>query len=169
MNTRGIRIRPAEPDDLGAVAEIYRHYVSDTVVTFEQTPPDADEWARRFHGIVELGLPFLIAESGDGILGYAYATRWRSRPAYAHTAEESVYVAPGATGRGVGRALLAELLEHCAGAGIREVIAVVADTGDPASLELHRRCGFADAGRLCRVGHKHGRWLDTVLLQRKLA
>ncbi|MQA07668.1 MAG: GNAT family N-acetyltransferase [Pseudonocardiaceae bacterium] len=161
-------VRPAESLDLAAVERIYLHYVHTGVATFELSAPDEREWRRRFDTIAEVGLPFLVAESAGEFLGYAYATQWRARPAYRYTVEESVYVAPGAAGAGVGRALLDELLHRCAKAGVREVIAVVVDSDAQASLALHRRCRFAEAGRLRDVGYKHGRWLDTLLLQRSL-
>lgn len=158
-------IRRAGESDLEAVARIYAHYVRSSVATFEETPPTAADWRRR----LDTELPFLVAEVDGEVAGYAYCTPWRPRPAYRHTVEESVYVAPGAVGAGIGRALLDRLVRDCADAGVRQIIAVVADTGDAASAALHRRCGFVEAGRLSRVGYKHGRWLDTVLLQRSLA
>jgi phosphinothricin acetyltransferase len=102
------------------------------------------------------------------VLGYAYASPWRPRPAYRHTVEDTVYLSPGHTGRGLGRALLSALLAGCEQAGARQVIAVIADSGEQASVALHGRLGFEPAGRLRRVGYKHGRWLDTVLMQREL-
>lgn len=158
-------IRPAALTDLPGVAAINGHYVANSVATFEQTPPDDAAWRARLDEITERGLPFLVAADGADIVGYGYCTPWRTRQAYQYTVENTVYVAPGATGRGIGRAVLAGLLDRCAEAGVREVIAVITDSGDPASLSLHRRCGFTEAGRLTGVGHKHGRWLDTVLLQ----
>ncbi|MYZ37858.1 MULTISPECIES: GNAT family N-acetyltransferase, partial [unclassified Streptomyces] len=115
------------------------------------------------------GLPFLVAEVAGEVAGYAYAAPWRTKPAYRHTVEDTIYLAPGRTGRGLGGALLGALLTGCAEAGIRQVIAVLVDTGDDASAALHRRFGFIDAGRLTGVGNKHGRRLDTVLMQRELA
>lgn len=163
-------IRGARPADLDAVVAIYAHYVTTSVATFELTPPDRQEWDRRFSSVTAHGLPFLIASDVDGaVAGYAYCAPWKDRPAYRRTAEVSVYVAPWSVGRGVGGALLDGLLAHAAEAGVRELIAVVADTGDTASLALHRGRGFAEVGRLTEVGFKHGRWLDTVLLQRRLA
>ncbi|MBE1491669.1 GNAT family N-acetyltransferase [Plantactinospora soyae] len=162
-------IRPATPADLDAVGEIYAHYVMHTTITFELRVPDRHEWSARYRAITETGLPFLVAELDGRIAGYAYCARWKSRPAYRHTAEDSIYLAPWALGRGLGRALLAELLRVSPVAGVRELIAVVADTGEPASLRLHERLGFAEVGRLRRVGYKHDRWLDTVLLQCSLS
>jgi L-amino acid N-acyltransferase YncA len=161
--------RPAAPSDLAAIAEIYAHYVIGSVATFELDPPDAQEWLRRFTAVIEAGLPFLVTERDGAVAGYAYCGPWKTRPAYRATVEDSVYVAPWALGRGCGTELLAALLDDCRRLGIREVIAVIADSGDPASAALHRRFGFVDAGRLTRVGHKHDRFLDTVLLQRSLA
>jgi L-amino acid N-acyltransferase YncA len=163
-----VTIRTAHPADLDAVGAIYAHYVTTSTATFEETPPDRREWERRRRSIVERGLPFLVAELSGTIVGYAYCVPWRARPAYRRTAEVSVYVAPSAIGKGAGGALLDGLVTHAAGAGVRELIAVVADTGDPASIALHRGRGFVDAGRLAGVGFKHDRWLDTVLLQRRL-
>ncbi len=140
--------RPATRADLPAIAEIYRHYVATSVATFELDPPDADEWARRFASITDAGLPFLVTERDGHVAGYAYCAAWKTRPAYRATVEDSIYVAPSAVGKGCGTELLRDLLDACGGAGIREVIAVIADTGDPASVELHRRFGFADVGRL---------------------
>jgi phosphinothricin acetyltransferase len=157
--------RPATPDDLAAIAEIYAHYVATSVATFELDPPDGDEWRRRYDAIVATGLPFLVTERDDAIAGYAYCAPWKTRPAYRATVEDSVYVAPEAVGQGCGTELLRDLLGACRAAGLREVIAVIADSGDPASVELHHRLGFVDAGRLTNVGYKFDRYVDTVLLQ----
>ena len=161
-------VRAAEAGDLPAVAAIYAPYVERTVITFETESPDAGAWAARFDAVTARGLPFLVAESGGAVVGYAYAGPWKERAAYRHTVEDAIYLAPGATGRGVGRALLDALLRACANAGVQQVVAVIADSGDPASTCLHTRCGFREVGRLERVGFKHGRWVDTVLMQRSL-
>ncbi|WP_424923608.1 N-acetyltransferase family protein [Amycolatopsis acidicola] len=162
-------VKPARPEHLAAIAEIYAYYVENSLVTFELTSPNEAEWARRFANVGEAGLPFLVAESDGKVAGYAYCTPWKTRPAYRQTVENSIYLAPGATGQGIGGLLLDALLEACAAAGIREVIAVIADTGtNGASPALHRRRGFVDSGRLVNVGFKHGRWIDTMLLQRTL-
>ena len=162
-------VRPALPSDLAALADIYAHYVTGSVATFELDPPDAQEWLRRLGAITEAGLPFLVTERDGAVAGYAYCAPWKSRPAYRATVEDSVYVAPWAVGRGCGTELMAALLEACREVGVREVIAVIADSGDSASVQLHHRFGFIDAGRLTRVGHKHDRFIDTVLMQRSLA
>jgi L-amino acid N-acyltransferase YncA len=161
-------VRPASADDMGAVTEIFAHYVTTSVISFEETPPVLDDWHDKLAHICDLGLPFLVAEHDGELAGYCYATPWRPKPAYRYAAEDSVYLRPGKTGLGLGRLLLTQLLDRCDAAGVRQVIAVIADTPDPASIGLHRGCGFADAGRLTAVGYKHGRWIDTILMQRAL-
>lgn len=166
MQLTQVRVRPAAEDDLEPVAGIFAHYVTSSLVTFEEDPPPAAWWRHRFATLTGSSLPFLVAEDRGQVAGYAYASPWRPKPAYRHTAEDSVYLAPACRGQGLGRLLLEALLAACAQAGVRQVIAVIADTGDPASAALHRACGFTDVGRLTQVGYKHGRWIDTVLLQR---
>jgi len=163
-----ILIRRSVPDDLDAISSIYAHHVQTSVATFELTPPDPPEWQRRLQAITGDGLPFLTATRDGRVAGYAYCSPWKVRPAYRYTVEDSIYVAPDAVGCGVGGRLLDALLSDCAGAGVREVIAVIVDADGAASLALHRNRGFVDAGRLTAVGFKHGRWLDTLLLQRSL-
>jgi L-amino acid N-acyltransferase YncA len=162
-------VRPGAIDDLEGVAKIFAHYVTASVATFEETPPTVQTWRQRFHDLSALRLPLLVAEAAGRVVGYAYASPWRPKPAYRYTVENSVYVAPDWTGKGLGRLLLDALLAECARAGARQVIAIIAETGDPASAALHRACGFTDAGRLKEVGYKHGRWIDTLLLQRDLS
>lgn len=162
-------IRAAVSDDLDAIAEIYASYVTTGVATFELTPPDAEEWRRRFTALAERELPFITATLDGEVVGYAYCAPWKTRPAYRQTVEDSVYLAPNAMGHGIGGRLLDALLAECGRVGIRQVIAVIADTTDAAaSLALHRNRGFVDAGRLTAVGYKHGQWLDTLLLQRTI-
>lgn len=168
MRQTDIVIRRTSPDDLETVAKIYAHHVRTGVATFELTPPDASEWLRRLQSVTGDGLPFLTATLDGRIAGYAYCAPWKVRPAYRHTVEDSIYVAPDAVGSGVGGRLLDALLTDCEGAGVREVIAVIVDADGAASLALHRNRGFVEAGRLTAVGFKHGRWLDTLLLQRSL-
>jgi L-amino acid N-acyltransferase YncA len=162
-------IRPAAGGDLDAVAAIFGHYVTSTVVTFEVTPPTAGYWRRCRDDLAGRGLPFLVCECAGRVVGYAYAAPWRAKPAYRHTVESTVYLAPDHTGRGLGRQLLRALQQHCARAGVEQMIAVIADSGNPASAALHRACGFTDAGRLRNVGRKHGRLIDTLLMQYDLA
>ena len=166
MSDPVVRVRTAEYGDLPAIAAIYAPYVAHTVTTFETEPPDAATWRARFDAITARGLPFLIVESGGAVVGYAYAGPWKERAAYRRTVENAIYLDPAATGRGIGRVLLDALLDACTAAGVRQVVAVVADAGDPASMRLHTRCGFREVGRLEQVGFKHGRWVDTVLMQR---
>jgi L-amino acid N-acyltransferase YncA len=158
-------IRDVARPDFEVLASIYAHYVLHSAVTFEVTPPTAEELASRAEAVVGQDLPFLVVEVDGDVLGFAFCGPYRSRPAYRSTVEESTYVAPQARGRGLGRLLLAGLLERCRAAGVRQVVAVIADTGDPASIRLHEACGFRVAGSLRGVGYKHGRWLDTVLMQ----
>ncbi|MFC4120007.1 GNAT family N-acetyltransferase [Nonomuraea zeae] len=162
-------IRPALPADLKDVAEIFAHYVAHTVITFEETPPPVADWQRRLDDLTALGAPFLVAERSGGVAGYAYAGPWRPKPAYRHTVENSIYLAPGLTGKGLGSALLGALIDRCATADFRRMIAVIADSGSHASVALHERFGFTHVGRLTGVGYKHGRSVDTLLMQRALA
>lgn len=167
--TEPLIIRPATGADLGAVAAIYAPYVTDTVITFETEVPSTADWSDRFAMITAAGHPFLAAELDGQVIGYAYCSPWKTRQAYRHTAEDSIYLAPQARGRGFGGRLLDRLITEARSVGLRQLLAVIADTGDPTSTGLHRSRGFVDAGRLTAVGHKHGRWLDTVLLQLSLS
>lgn len=163
-------VRATSPDDLDAISAIYAHHVETGVATFELIPPHREEWEHRLATGRMSELPFLTAALDGEIVGYAYCSPWKPRPAYRHTVENSIYLAAQAAGRGIGTLLLQGLLDGCTAAGIREVIAVVVDTDEAAaSLALHRKHGFVEAGRLRAVGYKHGRWLDTVLLQCSLA
>ncbi|OIV37134.1 GNAT family N-acetyltransferase [Mangrovactinospora gilvigrisea] len=164
-----VQIRPATADDLASVAEIYAHYVRHSGATFDLEPPTVEAW-REKHALIAVreGLPFLVAEDGGEVLGYAYAAQYRPKAAYWHTVEDSIYLRPGAGGRGLGRLLLEALVAGVAAAGRREIIAVIADHGDPSSVRLHERFGFRDAGRLHRVGCKNGVWLDTLQMQLSL-
>jgi L-amino acid N-acyltransferase YncA len=163
-----MRVRPAEPADAAAVAAIYAHYVETSAATFEEEAPGSDEIARRMASVQGTGLPYLVAELDGEVAGYAYLARYHQRSAYRRTAEASVYVAPDSHRRGIGRALMERLLEEGARAGVRQVIAIVGVTEDPAPLALPLAFGFREVGRLEAVGFKHGRWYDTVLLQRAL-
>ncbi|MBN0039910.1 N-acetyltransferase [Cellulosimicrobium cellulans] len=174
-----VTVRPATSDDLARVAEIAAPFVLDTCVTFEEDVWDVPAWQHKLDDLTARGLPFLVAEvdgpartdrtSGPVVAGYAYASAWRPKPAYRHTAEDTIYLDPAHAGRGVGTALLGALLDASAAAGVRQVVSVVADVPEAAgSIPLHRRFGFVEAGRLTAVGYKHGRWVDTILLQRSL-
>lgn len=161
-------IRPARPEDMPAIAAIYGRAVETGTASFELEPPDAGEMARRHDALVAAGYPYLVAETGGALAGYAYAGPYRPRPAYRWTVENSVYVAETAQGRGIGRALLAALIEETTRRSFRQMIAVIGGTDHAPSLRLHERLGFSRAGTLEAVGFKHGRWLGSVLMQRPL-
>ncbi len=153
---------------MAAVRDIYAHYVLHSLATFEETPPTLDEMLMRRRASVDLGLPYLVAETGGEILGFAYAASYRPRPAYRFTVEDSVYVADGFGRQGMGSALLGELIARCEGGPWRQMLAVVGDSANLGSIALHRRFGFELAGTLRSVGFKFGRWVDTPILQRAL-
>jgi phosphinothricin acetyltransferase len=161
-------VRGARPADVPRIAEIYRDHVLNGLATFEITPPDCGEMARRLADILARGMPYLVAEADGVIAGYAYANSYRARPAYGHTVEDSIYLDRTFTGRGIGRALLQGVVDASAAAGFRQMIAVIGDSGNTASIALHRACGFAHVGLLPAVGWKLGRWVDSVLMQRPL-
>ncbi|MFI9595288.1 GNAT family N-acetyltransferase [Nonomuraea sp. NPDC052265] len=158
-------IRDLTEDDVPAVAAIYAHYVTGGVATFDEIPPGDGEWRAKAAALAAAGLPFLVAEDDGVVTGYAYLSQYRPKPAYRHSLEDSIYLAPGSTGRGLGRLLLGELVRRASATDGRCLIAVIADGGDPASQRLHAAFGFQDVGRLRSVGFKHGRWIDTVLMQ----
>ncbi|MGX5696584.1 N-acetyltransferase family protein [Agromyces soli] len=162
-------IRPAEPADLPSVREIYNYYVANSTVTFDEDAMTLREWKQKFAQLDKLGLPFLVAVAPSGqLLGYALVAPWKQKRAYRYTVEDSIYLGPAASGKGLGRALMTALIEAAKAAGLREVIAVVADQGAEASIALHERFGFVEIGRMGRVGFKFDRWLGTVLLQKNL-
>jgi phosphinothricin acetyltransferase len=161
-------LRTAADRDLPAVQAIYAHHVLHGTASFETVPPGVDEMARRRADVVARSLPFLVAELGGEVLGYAYAAPYRQRVAYRFTLEDSVYVAAGATGRGLGRRLLERLLAETAALGYRQMLAIIGDSGNRASIALHERAGFRHVGTQRSVGFKFGRWLDCVLMQRAL-
>jgi L-amino acid N-acyltransferase YncA len=161
-------VRDATDHDIPAIQQIYAHHVLTGTASFEETPPSEAQMAARRADVLRLGLPYLVAELDGAVVGHAYAAPYRPRPAYRHTLEDSVYVAAGQHGRGVGRALLAELIARCERGPWRQMIAVIGDSGNAASIALHERLGFRRAGTLHDVGFKLGRWLDSVLMQRAL-
>jgi phosphinothricin acetyltransferase len=161
-------IRPSEPGDVEAITVIYAHAVTHGTASFELAAPDTTEMAARRRQLLQQGYPQLVAEADGRIVGYAYAGPYRPRPAYRHTVENSVYVAPGMQGRSVGRRLLAALIETCESQGYRQMVAVIGDSANTASVGLHRAAGFELVGTFRSVGRKHGRWLDSVLMQRPL-
>ena len=161
-------IRDAEEADMQAVQAIYAHHVLHGLATFEEVPPTMDELLARRASVVAAGLPYLVAESGGRIVGYSDATAYRPRPAYRHTVEDSVYVAEGLGGHGIGSALLRGLIARCEAGPWRQMLAVIGDSGNAGSIALHRRFGFRPAGTQVSVGFKLGRWVDTVTMQRPL-
>ena len=161
-------VRPATAEDIPAITGIYRHHVLHGLATFEIDPPAAAEMARRYAAIRELGLPYLVAESGGNIAGYAYASVYRARPAYRYTVEDSVYVHKDRAGLGVGSALMPALIAGCAEGGRRQIIAVIGDSENFGSIRLHEKFGFKHAGLLVATGFKFGRWVDSVLMQREV-
>lgn len=163
-------IRQATTADIPAIAAIYAHAVLHGTASWELEPPGEAEMARRFEAVCAGGYPYLVAERPGQVLGYAYAGAYRPRPAYRSTVENSIYIAPDAQGLGVGRALLDALMRDCAARGFRQMIAVIGD-GTGASLgsrRLHERAGFRLIGVAEKVGWKHGRWLDQMLMQKEL-
>jgi len=158
-------VRVARADDMPAVAAIFAHYVNQTAITFEMLAPSTEDWCAKLRDLELSGWPFLVAAIDSHVVGYAYVTAWRSKPAYRHTVENSIYLAPEHTGRGYGQRLLKELLTRARAAEARQVLAVIADADTAPSLALHRRAGFEDVGRLRDVGFKHGLWIDTMLMQ----
>ena len=161
-------IRASAEADVPAIQAIYAHHVLTGLASFEEVPPDPAEIARRRAEIMGRGLPHLVAEVEGRVAGYAYAGPYRARVAYRFTVEDSVYVAPEATGRGLGSLLLAALIRDCEAWGARQMVAVIGDSGNLGSVRLHARAGFREAGTLRAVGFKLGRWVDSVLMQRPL-
>jgi phosphinothricin acetyltransferase len=161
-------IRAAAAADIPAITAIYDHAVRHGTASFELAPPDAAEMARRRQTLVDGGFPYLVAEADGTVAGYAYAGPYRPRPAYRWSVEDSVYVAPALQRRGVGRTLLDRLVAEAERRGFRQMIAVIGDSAQTPSIELHRAAGFHMIGTVQNVGHKFGRWLDTVLMQRAL-
>jgi len=165
-----LAIRPALPADIPAITAIYAHAVTHGTASWELTPPEEAEMQRRFDAVLSGGYPYLVAERDGVLLGYAYAGAYRPRPAYRSTVENSIYIAPGAQGSGVGAALLAALIDACTTRGFRQMVAVIGDgTGaSVGSRRLHERAGFRLIGVAEKVGYKHGRWLDQMLMQKEL-
>jgi phosphinothricin acetyltransferase len=161
-------LRDATHSDIPAIVEIYRDCVLNGVASYEITPPGETEMISRFNAIIGQGYPYIAAQGGHGtLLGYAYASAFRTRPAYRWMVEDSIYLAPGARGQGIGKALLAELIGRCTALGFRQMAAVIGGA-HPASLALHRAAGFEETGLLKGTGYKQGRWLDTMIMQRQL-
>jgi L-amino acid N-acyltransferase YncA len=164
----GIRIRDAAESDLPAIQRIYAHHVLNSVASFEEVPPSVDELRSRLASVRLHGLPYMVAAIDGEVAGYCYATPYRPRAAYRHTIEDSIYISDAHRGRGIGRLLLEALIERCEAGPWRQMVAVIADGGSGGSLSLHRQLGFELTGTLKAVGYKHGRWLDSTLMQRPL-
>jgi L-amino acid N-acyltransferase YncA len=161
-------IRDATPADLPEITRIYADSVLNGVASYELVAPDEAEMGRRMSAIRDSSYPYLIATDDEGmVLGYAYASAFRTRPAYRWLVEDSIYLAPEARGKGAGRALLEALIGRCETLGFRQMVAVIGG-GHPASIAVHQKAGFVSAGMIAGSGHKHGRWLDTVFMQRPL-
>ena len=163
-----ILVRDATVADMSAVTTIYAMHVLNGLASFEEVPPSLDEMKSRRASVLQLGLPYLVAELDGRVVGYSYATSYRTRPAYRYTVEDSVYVEDGFNGRGIGTALLAELIARCARGPWRQMLAVIGDSDNAGSIALHRRMGFVPAGNLISVGFKFGRWVNSVFMQRAL-
>lgn len=163
-------IRDATEHDLPSVREIYNYYVTNSTVTFDEKRMSLPQWRSKFQWLQKLKMPFLVAESANNgdLLGYALVQPWKQKAGYRYTVEDSIYLGPAATSKGLGRALLAALIERSREAGLREIIAMIADQGAEASIALHKSFGFAETGRMGRVGFKFGRWLGIVMLQLSL-
>ncbi|MEA2856976.1 MAG: hypothetical protein QOH98_1297 [Methylobacteriaceae bacterium] len=161
-------VRPSIEADIAAIARIYAHHVLHGLASFEEVPPDAAELAERRKEVLTHGLPYLTAERAGEVVGYAYAAPYRARSAYRFTIEDSVYIEAGRVGQGIGRALLRRLIELCEAGPWRQMIAVIGDSENHASIGLHRAEGFRMIGTHPAVGLKFGRWVDSVLMQREL-
>jgi phosphinothricin acetyltransferase len=162
------QVRPSTEDDLRVITRIYSHHVLHGAATFELDPPAQEEMAKRRSHILALDMPYLVAERQEAVVGYAYASSYRPRPAYRFTVEDSIYIDPEHVGRGCGRVLLAALIEHCERGPWRQMIAVIGDSANAASIRLHQHFRFRHVGTFSAVGFKFDRWIDTVLMQREL-
>lgn len=162
------QIRPSREDDLSAITALYGHHVLQGTGTFETTPPTEAEMAARRADVLHKGLPHLVIEDDGQVLGFAYCQWFKPRPAYRFSAEDSIYLDPQATGRGLGRQLLTALVEQAEAAGLRKLIAVIGDSNNAGSIGVHRALGFQHVGTVRSCGWKFGRWLDIVLMERAL-
>lgn len=161
-------LRPSQAADIPAITALYAHHVLHGTGTFELEPPDEADMARRHADVTGKGLPWLVAQDASGVIGYAYANHFRPRRAYRFCLEDSIYLAPAAQGRGVGRLLLAELMARCEALGARQMLAVIGDAANAGSIGVHRSLGFEHTGVLKASGWKFGRWLDVILMQKAL-
>ena len=161
-------IRDAMDSDMPAIQAIYAHHVTSGVASFETVPPTLEEMTRRRNDVLSKGLPYRVAEQAGQVVGYAYATPYRERVAYASTVENSVYVRNDRYGQGIGKALLKAVIKHCIAGDWRQMVAVIGDSRNEGSIALHTQAGFRRVGVFEKVGYKQGQWLDTVLMQRGL-
>jgi phosphinothricin acetyltransferase len=161
-------LRPARDSDIPSITAIYSHYVLNTTTTFEMDAPDESEMARRYKEVLKAGLPYLVAESDGQVVGYAYAVPYRPRRAYRFTIEESIYLHPQHLRKGLGRLLMSALIEQCEALNYRQMLAVIGGSDNAASISLHTAMGFRHVGLLPSVGHKFGKWADSVIMQRAL-
>ena len=159
-------IRPSRDNDIPAITAIYTHHVLHGTGTFETEPPSSQDMAARRADILAKGLPYLVIETADGVMGFAYCNWFKPRPAYRFSAEDSIYLAPAAAGKGWGRLLLEELMAQAERAGVRKLIAVIGDSDNVGSVGVHKACGFQTVGVLANCGWKFDRWLDVVLMDR---
>jgi len=164
-----LTIRPAALADIAAITRIYADAVRNGTASFEIEPPDETEMARRQKALLDGGYPYLVATIAGSVAGYAYAGPYRARPAYKWSVEDSIYAAPEMQRRGIGRLLLTKLIAESEARGFRQMIAVIGDSTQIGSIAVHAKAGFSHVGTLRSVGFKHGKWLDTVLMQRSLA
>jgi L-amino acid N-acyltransferase YncA len=163
-----VNIRAASLDDAAALAAIYGHHVLHGFGTFEEIPPSTEEMARRVSAVLAYGLPYLVAEIDGAVAGFAYASPFRTRAAYRYTVEDSVYIAPDRLGQGIGKALLLKIIEAAEALGLRQMVAMIGDSGNAGSIGVHIACGFEPSGVLRGLGFKAGRWVDVVTMQRVL-
>lgn len=163
-----MQVRDAAPGELPAIQSIYAHHVLRGLASFEEAPPDLEEMRRRHADVTGRGLPFLVAARGTEVLGFGYCAPYRARSAYRYALEDSVYISEGSAGQGLGAKILDELIARCERLGYRQVIAVIGDSANAASIALHARFGFVRVGTLRSSGYKFGRWVDSVLMQRPL-
>lgn len=161
-------IRPSQLEDIPAITVIYAHHVLHGTGTFEVDPPTQDDMTNRRADVLSKGLPYLVATEGEKLLGFAYCNWFKPRPAYRFSAEDSIYMAPDAQARGLGRALLAELMAQAELAGVRKLIAVIGDSANVGSVAVHRSVGFSHVGTLKSCGWKFDRWLDVVIMDKSL-
>lgn len=163
-----MNLRPAAAPDLPAIHAIYAHHVLHGLASFEEVPPPVEEMRRRHAEVIGMGLPYLVAEEAGVLLGYGYCSLYRTRSAYRYTLEDSIYIRQGMQGKGTGKALLGELIRICEALNYRQMVAVIGDSANAASIGLHASLGFLRVGILRSTGFKFGRWVDSMLMQRPL-